>query len=225
MSLAFNAHLGQAWPGRKQVVCIGDVCCSCSAAFPASFDLSVIRTCTPVDSDGNPDIFALQEDNASVSSLESWCIEFPTWYVGPGKLSTDYLCTIVNEKTGIYAIWLFSTNLTKSHEMMPHCRVLPPGEFTVMISVSWSCHIAGLKNSIRHIENRFSQFFNYFFVFLMQFGLWRAATFVLSPIHLFDTERDLLATANFLVVIKYEFRFWISGMLCLLHDLCLLFAI
>ena len=47
-------------------------------------------------------------------------------------------------------------------------------------SVSWSCHIAGC---IRHIENRFSPYF-IFFVFLMQFRLWRAAAFVSSPIHL-----------------------------------------
>ena len=41
-------------------------------------------------------------------------------------------------------------------------------------SMSWSCHIAGCKNSIRHIENRFSPYF-IFFLFLMQFRLWRAA--------------------------------------------------
>jgi len=29
-------------------------------------------------------------------------------------------------------------------------------------SVSWSCHIAGFKNSIRHIANRFSPYFIYF---------------------------------------------------------------
>ena len=46
-------------------------------------------------------------------------------------------------------------------------------------SMSWWCHIAGCKNSIRHIENRFSPF-----LFLMQFRLWRAAAFVSSPIHL-----------------------------------------
>ena len=51
-------------------------------------------------------------------------------------------------------------------------------------SMSRSCHIAGCKNSIRHIENRFSP---YFIVFvLMQFRLWRAAAFVSSPIHLFE---------------------------------------
>jgi len=49
-------------------------------------------------------------------------------------------------------------------------------------SMSWSCHIAGCKNSIPHIENPFSP---YFIVFvLMQFRLWRAAAFVSSPIHL-----------------------------------------
>jgi len=48
-----------------------------------------------------------------------------------------------------------------------------------------TCHIAGCKNStsIRYIENRFSP---YFFLFLMQFRLWRAAAFVSSPRHLFD---------------------------------------
>ena len=49
-------------------------------------------------------------------------------------------------------------------------------------STSWSGHIAGCKNSIRHIENRFSPYF--IFLFLMQFRLWRAAAFVSSVIHL-----------------------------------------
>jgi len=55
-----------------------------------------------------------------------------------------------------------------------HCRVLPLGEFTVTIpephvtlqgAVTWrnQCHdratFAGCKNSIRHIENRFSPYF------------------------------------------------------------------
>ena len=51
-------------------------------------------------------------------------------------------------------------------------------------SMSRSCHIAGCKNSIRHIENRFSPYL--FFLFIMQFRLrlWRAAAFVSSPIQL-----------------------------------------
>ena len=53
-------------------------------------------------------------------------------------------------------------------------------------SISWSCHIAGCTNSIRHIENRFRHILLLlFFCFLMQFGLWRAAAFVSSPIYLF----------------------------------------
>jgi len=51
-------------------------------------------------------------------------------------------------------------------------------------SMSWSRHIAGCNNSIRHIENRLSPYFILLFL-KMQFGLWRAAAFVSSPIHLF----------------------------------------
>jgi len=47
-----------------------------------------------------------------------------------------------------------------------------------------TCHITGCKNSIRHIKNLFSPYFN-FFLFLMQFRLRRAAAFVSYPIHLF----------------------------------------
>jgi len=51
-------------------------------------------------------------------------------------------------------------------------------------SMSWSYHTAWCNNSIRHIKNRFSPYFIFFCFFLMQIGLWRAAAFVLSPIHL-----------------------------------------
>ena len=51
-------------------------------------------------------------------------------------------------------------------------------------SMSWTCYIAGCKNSIHHIENIFFAIF-YFILFLMQFGLWGAAAIVSSPIHLF----------------------------------------
>jgi len=53
-------------------------------------------------------------------------------------------------------------------------------------AVSWSCHTAWCKNSIRHIEKSFYAIFYFIFVFLMQFGLWRAAAFVSSPIHVFS---------------------------------------
>jgi len=47
-----------------------------------------------------------------------------------------------------------------------------------------SIHIAGCKNSICHIENCIRHIL-FYFLFLMQFRLWRAAAFVSSPIHLF----------------------------------------
>ena len=45
-----------------------------------------------------------------------------------------------------------------------------------------TCHIAGCNNSGSHFENRFCHIL-FYFVFVMQFGLWRPA-FVSSPIHL-----------------------------------------
>ena len=70
-------------------------------------------------------------------------------------------------------------SLSRFQSHMPHCRCSHLAK-----SVSWSCHIAGRKNSIRHIENRFSPYL--FFLFIMQFRLrlWRAAAFVSSPIQL-----------------------------------------
>ena len=71
--------------------------------------------------------------------------------------------------------------MTQSQNHVPHCKVLPPGEFSVMVSerratlqgaATWqiqchdpraTCHIAGWKNSIRHIENRFSPYFIFCF--------------------------------------------------------------
>ena len=83
-----------------------------------------------------------------------------------------------------------------------HCRVLPLGEFTVMIpdphatlqgGVTWrnQCHdratLQGVIIRSAILKIVFRHYF-IFFGFLMQFGLWRAAAFVSSPIHLFDIE-------------------------------------
>jgi len=86
-----------------------------------------------------------------------------------------------------------------------HCRELPLAEFTVTIlephatlqgavtwrnqcHESWSCHIAGviIPSGILKIVFRHNLFI--FLFVLMQIGLWRAAAFVSSPIHLFDAE-------------------------------------
>ena len=72
-------------------------------------------------------------------------------------------------------------------------HVIPKPRITLQGAATWwihchdsraTCHIAGCKNFIRHIENRFSPYFIIFFLFLMQFRLWRAAAFVSSAIHL-----------------------------------------
>ena len=71
------------------------------------------------------------------------------------------------------------------HDSRATCHIA--GYSHLAKSMSWLCDIAGCNDSMRHIENRF---FAIFFV-LMQFGLWRAAAFVSSPIHLFSTaEHD-----------------------------------
>ena len=104
-------------------------------------------------------------------------------------MSTAVMCGNENQMADV-------CKSSQSH--VSHCRVLPLGEFTVTVttshiagcshltkSMSWSCHIAGCKNSIRHIENRFSPYF--IFLFLMQFRRWQAVAFVSSPIHLLCT--------------------------------------
>jgi len=74
-------------------------------------------------------------------------------------------------------------------------------------SMSWSCHIAGCKNFIRHIENRFLPYFIYFFVFNAQFRLWRAAAFVLSPIHLFYFK---YLTENIVQCMHVLWHYWMG---------------
>jgi len=81
--------------------------------------------------------------------------------------------------SGEASTWWVTWWVMSSQSHLSHCRVLPLGEFTVVIaelchisgcshlakSMSWSCHIAGCNNSICHIENRFSPYFIYLFVF------------------------------------------------------------
>jgi len=96
-----------------------------------------------------------------------------------------------------------ANSMSWSQSYVSHCKVLPPGEFNGMSSQSHVSHwrmlpldkftvmipephatlqgvkipSAILKIVIRHIL--------FMVCFLMQFGLWRAAVFVSSPIHLF----------------------------------------
>jgi len=75
-------------------------------------------------------------------------------------------------------------NGMSSQSHVSYCRVLPLGEFTVTISEPHATlqgeRIASaiLKIVFRHI----------LFLFLIQFGLWWAAAFVSSPIHLLKSS-------------------------------------
>jgi len=61
-------------------------------------------------------------------------------------------------------------NGMSSQSHLAHCRVLPLGEFTVTIPEP---HIPECKNSIRHIENRFSPYFIFCFSCSLGFDEWR----------------------------------------------------
>jgi len=91
-------------------------------------------------------------------------------------------------------------------EYLPHCRVLPPFEFNVMISepritlqaaATWWIHCHDSRATYATLQGVripsaiilkivFRHKLILFFSFLMQFRLWRAAAFVSSPIHLFN---------------------------------------
>jgi len=136
-------------------------------------------------------------------------------------VQNDISTAVIWSKSKPYVEFQYGGRLGELHGMssqshLPHCRVLPPGEFNVMIpklrvtlqgaasgriqrhvipepritlqgaatwwihcrdsratcniagcshlakSMSWSCHIAGCKNSIRHFENRLSPNINFF---------------------------------------------------------------
>ena len=137
-------------------------------------------------------------DCGDLVKLETRC-RIPIWRTFgriPWHVIPELRVTLQGAATGEF-------NGMSSQSHVSHCIVLPLGEFSVMIrephcrcsrlakSMSWSCHIAGCNNFIRHIENRFSPYF-IFCCFLMQFGLWQAAAFVSSPIHLFLVCYDVV---------------------------------
>jgi len=95
----------------------------------------------------------------------------------------------------------FSGISSQSH--VSHCRVLPLGEFTVTIpephATLQGVRIPSgiLKIVLCHIL---------FFLFLMQFRLWRAGAFVSSPIHLFTP-----ATIQNIVALLFSQQWGLSG--------------
>jgi len=85
----------------------------------------------------------------------------------------------------------FNGMSSQSHVL--NCRVLPVplGEFTV------TCHIAGCKNSFPIFIIFIFRHLLLFFLFLMKFGLWRAAALISSPIHLLKSQMATAAMLNF----------------------------
>jgi len=97
------------------------------------------------------------------------------WHVDCGDM-------VKIETTTRILIWRRTFGRIQCHDPRAVCHIASCSYLTK--SMSCSCHIAGCKNSIRHIENRFSAILIFCFVFLMQFGLWQAAAIVSSPTHL-----------------------------------------
>jgi len=90
-----------------------------------------------------------------------------------------------------------ANSMSWSQSYVSYCRVLPLSEFTVMIpephatlqgAVTWrnQCHDRATLQGIIISSAVLKIVFRHILLFLkMQSGLWRAAAFVSSPIHLF----------------------------------------
>jgi len=124
------------------------------------------------------------------SSLDKILETGAEWHVDCGDVSKSK--TDVEFQYG-RRLGEFKSMSSQSH--ISHCRVLPLGEFTVMIpephatlqgAVTW-------RNQCRdratfHPPYWKSFFAIFYFCFLLQFRLCRATAFVLSPIHLFHSQ-------------------------------------
>jgi len=107
-------------------------------------------------------------------------------------------------------------NGMSSQSRVSHCRVLPLGEFIVTIpephatlqgAVTWrnQCHDRATLQGVRIPSGILKIVFAIFFLFLMQFKLWRAAAFVSSPIHLFKLTCWVLMMLTLQQCILYRY--------------------
>jgi len=103
----------------------------------------------------------IPEPPATLQGAATWRIE---WHVIP-----EPRFTLQGRPTATW--WIHC------HDRRATCHIAGCSHLAKLMS--WSCHIAGCKNSICHIDNRFSPYF--VFLCLMEFGLWRATAFVSSP--------------------------------------------
>ena len=98
-------------------------------------------------------------DKISQTCRLRWCVEMetrcriPIWRTF-GRIQ----CHVIPEPRitlqGAATWWI------DCHDSRATCHIAGCSHLTK--SMSWSCHIAGCKNSIRHIENRFSPYFIFF---------------------------------------------------------------
>ena len=123
-------------------------------------------------------------------------------------------------------------NGVSSQSYVSHCRVLPPdkfngmsfqshvllwrvglltvGEFTVIVQSTATCRIAWCKNSIRHIQNRFSP---YFFV-LMQFRFDELRLSYRLRYSCVDSNLLVWSTASYIYAL-------LNVLLCLFYARCI----
>jgi len=92
----------------------------------------------------------IPEPHATLQGAGTWRIQ---WHVIP-----EPCVTLQGRSTATW--WIHC------HDPRATCRIA--GCSHLVKSMSWSCHIAWCKNSIRHIENRFSPY-SLFFCFLNAF--------------------------------------------------------
>ena len=133
----------------------------------------------------------------------------PIWIKFCRLVQNDMSTAVIWSKSKPDVEFQYGRRLGEFHGMssqshLPHCRMLPPGKFNVMIpelcvtlqgAVTWrnQCHdratLQGviIPSSILKIVFRHILFI---FVFLMQFGLWRAAACISSPIHLYSYRQN-----------------------------------
>ena len=108
-----------------------------------------------------------------------------------GMLSQNHVITLQSATTW----WIHC------HDSRATCHIA--GCSHLAKSMSWYCHIAGCNNSIRYIETRFSPYFIFFWFLKMQFGLWLAAAFVSSPIHLLTYHFNFLIIKTGVLVVIF----------------------
>ena len=151
----------------------------------------------------------------------------PIWIKFRRLVQNDMLTAVIWSKSKPDVEFQYGGRLGEFHGMpchshLPHCRVLPPGEFNVMIpelrvtlqgAVTWRnlCHDRVTLQGVRIPSAILKIVFRYILFFvLMQFRLWRAAAFVSFPIQLFTMFQDLLTVIQvfdkFLTVSELHWR-------------------